>query len=199
MAMSSEENIEDNLGCGRTIDELDEYLSNGRAPVNREIEQCPECQAALAALTRLRELTPTLLQRDMELHSDDDETWLDELFTTITIQARAGRTLTISSDDPDLTLTQTEGAVLSLIRAAGDAVNGALVGRCRLHGDLTTPDAEITVDVQMSVFWKDEYLPSLADAIRTEIRDTLDRHTELNITTIDITVVDLETPTGGNS
>lgn len=196
--MSGDDHIEDHLGCGRTIDELDEYLSRGRSPVNREIEECPECQAALAALTRLRELTPTLLERDMELHSDDDDSWLDELFTNISIQARAGRTLTVSSDDPDLTLTQTEGSVLSLIRSAGDAVNGALVGRCRLHGDLTAPGTEIAVDVQITVFWKDEHLPTLAFAIRSEIRDILTRHTELNITTIDITVVDLQIPTGYN-
>ncbi|MBG6192371.1 putative alkaline shock family protein YloU [Arthrobacter sp. CAN_A212] len=195
--MSDDDYTEGTLGCGRTIDELNDYLSNGRKPLNRDIEACPECQAALAALTRLHELTPSLLERDMELHTDDDETWLAELFTNISIQARAGRTITISSDDPDLSLTQTEGTVLSLIRSAGDEVNGALVGRCRLHGDLTEPGTEITVDVQISVFWKDEHLPSLAAAIRTEIRDILNRHTELNITDIDISVVDLEVSTGG--
>ncbi|GAB3536044.1 hypothetical protein GCM10027403_15370 [Arthrobacter tecti] len=185
----------DVLGCGRTIDELDDYLASGRTPAIREIEDCPECQAALDALSRLRSLTPQVLERDVEL-ADEDDSWLNELFNHISIQARPGRSIPVPSEDTDLHLSQTEGAILSLIRAAGDAVDGALIGRVKLQGDITTPGAEVSVDVRVSVFWQGEPLKPLADTIRQEIREALERHTELHVTAIHITIADMEFATG---
>ena len=54
----------DVLDCGRTIQELSEYLEAGRSPRDPEIEQCPECLNALESLSRVGDLSRDLFAAD---------------------------------------------------------------------------------------------------------------------------------------
>ena len=83
-----------------------------------------------------------------------------------------------------------EGAVRGLVRAAGDAVSGTLIGACVLIGDVTEPGSPITVAVEASVFWG-QRIGSTAGHIRAAIESALLLHTELTIVAIDVTVTDV--------
>ena len=52
------------LDCGKTIDEISDYLESGRAPYDAEIETCPECLNALDALSRAGRLSRELIAAD---------------------------------------------------------------------------------------------------------------------------------------
>ena len=89
-------------------------------------------------------------------------------------------------------LTITEGSVRGLIRAAGDGIGGAIVGRVRLDGDVTVPGEPISIDVTASgVFGRN--LLDLAQEMRAVIGETLREHTELNVVAIDVTIQDVHT------
>lgn len=38
-----------------------------------------------------------------------------------------------------------------LVRSAGDAIPGVLIGRCRLDGDVTVPGSPIRIEAEVSV------------------------------------------------
>jgi hypothetical protein len=177
-------------GCGHSLEELDEYLRTGHSDLEPHLATCPECQAALSALKRLHELTDALIQDDINRAGTGDEPWLTTILDNLRLETRTGRTIPLTSSRPQNHLSQTEGSVIALIRTVGDTIDGATIGRCRLHGDLGTPGAEVRVDVNVAAFWGHP-LPGLARTLRSRIFDALERHTELNITGIDITVTDI--------
>lgn len=188
------------LDCGAGVEDLDAYLSRGRRPAEPSYERCPECRAALDALENLRSLSPALLAQDVDLHDHDHEGWLDDMLTSIAVEARAGRTHPVGTPDPGLTLGQTEGSLLALVRSAGDDVDGTLLGRCRIIGDLEqsvgTTAVEVSVEVSVIVFWHGQALDDLAERIRAGVLADLQHHTDLTITAIDIVIADLILTTG---
>lgn len=175
---------------GHSMDELADYLDAGRTPADASIESSPGCRIALDALERLRRLGPALLDQDAAAEPQADENWVRSIIDGIARDARAGRRIPFRVAEPDDDLGITEGAVRGLIRTAGDAIPGVLIGRCRLDGDLTVPGAPIGVRVEASVLYG---LPiaRLAERLRTEIGDRLRTHAELNISGIDIVVHDV--------
>ena len=175
---------------GHTIEELSDYLDNGRTPATPSIDQSPGCQIALEALERLRALTPELLAADAAIESEPDEGWVQSILAGITLDARAGRRIPIAVPMPEADLGITEGAVRGLVRAAETAVPGILIGRCRLDGDVTAPGEPVRVRVEASVPYGDP-IPSLAGRLREEIGARLTAHTTLNVTGIDILVHDI--------
>jgi len=182
---------------GHTMDELGDYLDAGRTPADPSIDASPGCRIALDALERLRRLGPALLDQDTAAEPQADENWVRSIINGIARDARAGRRIPLSVAEPDDDLGITEGAVRGLIRSAGDAVPGVLIGRCRLDGDVTIPGAPIRIDVEASVPYG---LPivRLTQRLRTEIGDRLRTHAELNIAGIDIVVHDVrDLPKGG--
>ena len=182
---------------GHTMDELADYLDAGRQPADPSIDASPGCRIALDALERLRRLGPALLDQDTAAEPQADESWVRSIIDGIARDARAGRRIPFRVVEPDDDLGITEGAVRGLIRSAGDAVPGVLIGRCRLDGDVTTSGAPIRIEVEASVPYG---LPiaRLAERLRTEIGERLRTHAELNITGIDIVVHDVrDLPKGG--
>ena len=177
-------------GCGRSIEELNDYLETGQSPDAAHISTCPECQAALAALSQLRRLTGELVAHDIRMASQPEEPWLREILTNLRLETRAGRAIPIAPQHPGDSLWQTEGSVTALIRNIGDTIEGATIGRCRLHGDLTVPGAPVDLDIRISAFYG-YALHTMADTLRTELEAALATHTELRIRSINITVSDL--------
>ncbi len=177
---------------GHTIEELSAYLDSGRSPADPSIDSSPGCQLALASLQRLRRLAGSLLETQATSEPEPEESWVAGIVRNISREARAGRTIPIAHPDAAADLGITEGSVRGLIRAAGDTIDGLIIGRCRLEGDVTTPGTPITVTVDATVGWGAS-IPETTARLRAAIADSLARHTDLDVAAIDITVTDVHT------
>ena len=175
---------------GHTIEELTDYLDAGREPANPSIDSSAGCVLALDALERLRALTPALMARDEAAEPEPEPGWIQSILGGITMDARSGRRIPLADADDHSDLAITEGAVRGLIRAAENAFPGILIGRCRLDGDVTARDAEIRVQIDVSVPFG-EPITQLAERLRAEIAARLERHTRLTVAGIDIAVHDI--------
>ncbi|WP_291054556.1 hypothetical protein [Herbiconiux sp.] len=175
---------------GHTIDELSDYLDAGRMPADPSIEGSAGCQIALAALARLRAVSVTLLETEASSEPAPDENWISGILQSIGREARAGRRIPVSHPDPAADLALTEGSVRGLVRAAGDAIPGLVIGRCSLDGDVTLPGEPITVRIEASALWGTS-IPDAAAALREAVISALGRHTELVLAGVDVIVHDL--------
>ncbi|WP_440709519.1 hypothetical protein [Herbiconiux sp. YIM B11900] len=175
---------------GHTIDELSDYLDAGRKPADLSIDGSAGCQIALAALARLRAVSTTLLESEASNEPAPDENWISGILQSIGREARAGRRIPVSHPDPSADLALTEGSVRGLVRAAGDAIPGLVIGRCSLDGDVTLPGEPITVRIEASALWGTS-IPDAAAALRDAVIVALDRHTELVLAGVDVIVHDL--------
>lgn len=178
------------LGCGHTTAELSDYLDAGRLPADPRIDECPECRAALAALERLRTLVPTFAEHDAGNVSEPDESWIQGVLANISRDARAGRDIPIVTVSERYTLSQTEGSVRAVIRDAGDAVDGVLIGHCAFDGDVTEPGARVVVTVSVSVL-VGTAIPELAGELRARIFRALSEQTSLNLQAVNLSFDDV--------
>lgn len=178
------------LECGKTVQELSDYLAADRFPRDPHIESCPECLNALQGLTRVSQLSRELLAQDVADLPATPENWIAGIMSNIQNEVRAGRLLPLSHRDARVRLSVTEGAVRALIRSVADDLPGIVVGRCRLDGDVETPGAPVEVSVTASVAWGEPILP-ITTLLRERILDALARHTEVNVVAVDVTVEDL--------
>jgi hypothetical protein len=192
MAMNDDTDIG---GTGYSLDDLSDYLDRGREPAIPEIDESAECQAMLASLHRVGSLSQQLIARDAAALPDADESWIASLLTTIGREVRAGRDIPLASSDPSTSLVITEGAIRELIRAAGDSVDGVLVGTCVIEGDIAEPGSHVTVAVTISVVLSAP-VRELAQAVRERVHSELLAHTELAVDEIDVTVTDVHQLTG---
>lgn len=172
------------------IEVFNDYLDRGDYPPRDLLDRSPDHQLTLDALVRFRRVTGALLADDIAAAARREDGWVATILANIHSEARAGRSIPLAHPSSIADLSISEGAVRGLVRAAGDAVSGTLIGACRLEGDVTEPGAPITVAVQASVFWG-ERIRATAEHIRTAIESTLLLHTELNIVAVDVTVTDV--------
>ncbi len=177
-------------GTRYTLEDLGDYLDRGREPRIDEIETDAECRAVLDNLERLGALSRELVDADAASAPALDEAWLGRLLGTIGRELKAGRDIPLASPQPGVDLAITEGAVRELIRAAGDAVDGVIVGSSSLVGDLATPEAPVRVRLAVSVR-PSRPIRERTDAVREAVAAALAAHTELTIEAVDVTVTDL--------
>ncbi|WP_029261151.1 MULTISPECIES: Asp23/Gls24 family envelope stress response protein [unclassified Microbacterium] len=175
---------------GHTLDELTDYLEAGRQPSDRSIDESPGCQLALDALERLHGLGAELMAAETAAEPEVDGSWVDRILSGIAMDARSGRRIPFESPDPSTDLGITEGAVRGLIRSAESTVQGLLIGRCRLIGDVTVADEPIRVEIDASAL-HGQPIPVVADRLRGEVDRVLRAHTELNVVAIDIAIRDI--------
>lgn len=179
-------------GSGYTLEQLSDYHDRGRQPRIAAIEGNAECQAVLASLERFGALSVAMIEQDAAA-TPLDERWFSSIMATVARELRAGRDIPYPSSDPAVSLAITEGAVRELVRAAGDGVDGVLVSRTALTGDVTDPEAPITIDVVISVVFR-EPLPAITQAVRGAVHHALLAHTPLRVGEINITVDDVHLP-----
>ncbi len=184
--------------CGHSLDELSNYLDTGEFRDPGHLERCPECQSGLASLRRLSDLGKELLDADIADAGHGTDGWMQKILSNLSLELRPGRSIPLRTDDPADTLTQTEGAVSALIRSIADTIPGTTAGRCRLHGDVARPGAPIAVDVQLAIVFGHP-LESRARSLRHQLAAALAAQTELNITSIDITITDVLEPPGNHT
>jgi uncharacterized alkaline shock family protein YloU len=184
MAMNDERDDLD----GHTIEELSDYLDAGRKPYDPSIENSPGCRIALDALVRLRSASLRLLEAEATDEPEPEESWIGGILANIGREARAGRRIPIEHPDPAADLGITEGSVRGLIRAAADTVDGLIVGRTALEGDVTVPGEPITVALEATAYFGHP-IPATTELLREAVRSALELHTDLVITAVDVTIV----------
>ncbi|MFP7761973.1 Asp23/Gls24 family envelope stress response protein [Marisediminicola sp. LYQ85] len=172
------------------IDLLTDYIERDETPPAELLDRDPEYDLAYRSLLRVRSVAAELLEQDAAEDVGRDDSWVTSIIANVNRESRAGRSIPLAHPSPRATLTVTEGAVLALVRAAGDAVPGAIVGKCRLRGDVTVPGEPIDVLVEVSVFWGED-IPAVAARIRSEVSTSLLQHTELAVSSIDVLVSDV--------
>ncbi|MCB5283373.1 MAG: Asp23/Gls24 family envelope stress response protein [Arthrobacter sp.] len=180
-------------GCGRTIEDLSDYLDKGTSDDVEHISTCPQCQAGLAGLRRLQAFTRDLLAEDLAEAARDDSPWLENILANLGLEIKAGRSIPVAPGLAGDVLFQTEGALTGLVRSVGDTVEGVMIGKCRFAGAVTTPRAPIIVNVDVSARYGYR-LPELAATLRTELSAALATHSELNIAALNITITELRPP-----
>lgn len=176
---------------GHTLEELSDYLDAGRTPADASIDGSPGCQLALDALERLHRLGGELLEADAAAAPAVDESWVDRILGGIALDVRAGRRIPYAGDDATVDLGITEGAVRGVIRSAENAVPGILVGRSTLDGDVGTIGAPVRIGLEISALYGTS-IPRAVESLRREVADRLRSQTDLVISSIDITVRDVQ-------
>ena len=175
---------------GHTLEELGAYLESGRNPRIESIEQSPGCQLALESLERLHRLTAEMVRED-EAHEAADDSWVDWILSGIALDARAGRRIPYDVIEPhDLGIT--EGAVRGLVRQAEESLDGVVIGRCRLDGDVETLGAPVTIMIEVCMPFGHS-IPELAEQLRTKVLSDVGAHTDLDVVAVDIVVTDVHT------
>ncbi|XAS65464.1 Asp23/Gls24 family envelope stress response protein [Micrococcaceae bacterium Sec5.8] len=180
-------------GCGRTIEDLSDYLETGSTEDLDHIRDCPQCQAGLAALRRLQNVTQDLLAADLADAHQDESPWLENILANLDLEIKAGRDVPLTPDHLEDLLYQTEGALTGLVRSVGDTIDGIMIGKSRFIGDVTVPGTPVTLDVDVSARYGYR-LPDLAETLRRELDTALATHSDLNITLVNITITELRPP-----
>lgn len=183
--------------CNMPMSTLSNWLDRddgqplGRAEkgLAQHIDSCPECSRKIASLTRLHTLALTSLEENIS-EQKQDSSWIDSLLNNLAFEAKAGRSIPLASPQEGIRLTQTEGAVVAAARAVADQLEGVIIGRCRLEGEVQNWGAPIRVSLTVSTV-EGLPIPSLIHKLRESLAKEFARISELNITAIDITVQDL--------
>ncbi len=182
--------------CGRRIEDLGDYLDSGVSADAEHIDHCPQCQARLAGLRSLRAAAMELMDDDVASAAADDSGWLEAMLANLALETRAGRSIPLDGGPLDR-LTETEGAVIALVRSVGDSLGGVLIGRCRLDGDVTVAGAPVEININVSARYAYP-LPRLADQLREAVMAELLLQTELNVAAVNVAFTDMRPPAAGN-
>lgn len=171
---------------GWTLDELSAYHDRGRTPRVARVEDDAEASALLDSMDRLGRLARSMSEEDERAAGEADEQWLEGLLGVIRSEVRAGRDLPIEDPDERTSTTITEGALREIARTAGDAVDGALVGRVQLTDRTGTIDVRVTIGVRYG-----SSVRGVADAVRLAVHDALGAHAPMTVGAIDVVVDDV--------
>ncbi|WP_200919324.1 Asp23/Gls24 family envelope stress response protein [Curtobacterium sp. Leaf261] len=185
-----EDDLDPALLDGHTVDELTDYLDAGMLPADPSIDDSPVCQNALAAIARVRAASRGSLDAAALDEAPADDSWVGRILSNISMEARAGRDIPFRSTAPTQHGVITEGTVRSLLRRAGDTVDGLLIGRCALEGDVTVVGEPIRVRITASVLWGNP-IHEAVDRLRTAVTHELLEHTELVVEAIDVEIRDV--------
>ncbi|MGG7464927.1 Asp23/Gls24 family envelope stress response protein [Plantibacter sp. YIM 135347] len=178
------------------IELLGEYLDRGMTPADPAIDESPESQRVLRSLRQVRSLAAPLLEADAAAVTALDQNWIRGIMENIGREAKAGRDIPFAAADESSKLMITEGTVRGLVRDAGDATPGILVGRVILDGDVTRVGAPIAVRVTVST-GLGRPMAETTEQFRRNVHAALRRHTDLVLTSIDVVVDDLHEDLGG--
>ena len=174
---------------GYTLEDLSAYLDRGRTPRIADIETDAEARAVLSSLERFGALSRELVERETEPVTPG---WFDAVMRDVTRELRAGRDIPLAAPDERVEVVITEGAIRELIREAGDAVPGVLVGRTTIDGVTDELGAEVSVHVTISVVFG-RPLADAARAVREAVTHALNVHTALRVGAVDVVVDNIHT------
>lgn len=191
--MTHQDFPEEEIGTGGfTLEELSDYLATGCHPRREDIESDAEARHALAQLKRLSELTNEVTVETADV-TDEAPWWLNVL-NNLSTETRTGRLVPLATQVEGAEHFITEGAIKALIRDAGDAVRGALLGRIRFDGDIEQPFAPVIVEIDVTIK-AHTVIPQAAEQIRIAAQNSLSRHSSLQVEAINVTISDVFYPT----
>ncbi|MDF2990535.1 MAG: aspartate/tyrosine/aromatic aminotransferase [Microbacterium sp.] len=173
-------------GTGYSLEDLSAYLDRGRVPRIAAVERNAECQAVLASMERMGRLSREIVEE--QAAEPLAESWYDSIMREVMREFRAGRDIPLVRSADGVEIVVTEGALYELIRTVGDNVDGVLVGRVRLQQP--EPDAPLDVRVSVSVRFGRAMAPAV-DEMRDGIRVAIERHGDLRVGRVDVTVGDV--------
>lgn len=173
-------------GSGYTLEDLSAYLDRGRTPRIAAIERDAECQAVLASMERMGRLSRDLVEEQTAEPLAD--TWYDDIMREVMREFRAGNDIPLARAADGTELVVTEGALYELIRSVGDGVTGLLVGRVRL--DHAEPGVPLNIRVWVSVRFG-QPVEGAVERLRAGIRAAVERHGDLRVGRVDVTVGDV--------
>lgn len=177
-------------GSGYSLDDLSAYSDRGRRPSIAAIDENPECQAVLDSIERLGRLSRELVDESAATLPRPDESWFQALLDAIAREVRAGADVPFPLGIEGTTVAMTEGAIREVVRAAGDAVPGVLVGRVHLE---VAEDGTARVALSVSVAYE-RPLPTAAGQVRNAVREALARQSPITAQVVDVTVDDIHLP-----
>lgn len=187
------EHSDDVGGSGYSLEDLSAYLDRGRTPRIPAIERNAECQAVLASMERMGRLSREIVEE--QAAEPIPESWYDTVMREVMREFRAGRDIPLARTDDGTELVVTEGALYELIRSVGDGIEGLLVGRVRIdRPDDGALDVRATVSVRFG-----RRMTSAVDEMREGVRSAIERHGELRVGRVDITVGDVHLDEGEDS
>lgn len=175
---------------GYSVDRLSDYLDSGRTPVDPGIERSAACRLYLLALEQVHDLSRASLEQEARREPDRDGLWITGLLDSIKAEVVGGRDIPVRHPDATVKLSITEAAARGLVRRTGDRLDGIVLGSTTFDGDLGTPDAPVAVRVTAAARYGED-LHRLADELRARIIDTLGRHTQLTVTSVDVLIDDV--------
>ncbi|MCJ1707681.1 Asp23/Gls24 family envelope stress response protein [Microbacterium sp. VKM Ac-2923] len=185
------DDIDDIGGSGYSLEELSAYLDRGRTPRIPAIERNAECQAVLASMERMGRLSREIVEE--QASEPLAESWYDSIMRQVMREFRAGRDIPLARAADGTEIVVTEGALYELIRTVGDGVSGVLVGR--VHLNQSEPEAPLDVRVTVSVRFG-RAMTAAVDEMRDGIRTAIERHGDLRVGRVDVTVGDVHTDEG---
>lgn len=188
------EHSDDVGGSGYSLEDLSAYLDRGRTPRIPAIERNAECQAVLASMERMGALSREIVEE--QAAEPIPESWYDIVMREVMREFRAGRDIPLARTDDGTELVVTEGALYELIRSVGDGIEGLLVGRVRID----RPDDDGALDVRATVSVRfGRRMTSAVDEMREGVRSAIERHGDLRVGRVDITVGDVHLDEGEDS
>ena len=183
---------------GHTVEQLVDYVDAGLTPPDASIDNSAGCQIALAAIRRLRALTDVFLEDEARTLPPLDESWIAGILSQISVQAMAGRDIPLTPVGGPGEVVITEAAARAIVRAAGDNIDGLLIGRVRFSGDVTVPREDVTVSVDATILWGTN-IPDATEQLRVDIIRELGKHTRLNVVAVDVAVHDIHQAGNGDT
>lgn len=180
------DDVDDVGGSGYSLEDLSAYLDRGRTPRIPAIERNAECQALLASMERMGRLSREIVEE--QAAEPLAESWYDQIMREVMREFRAGRDIPLALAEDGTEIVVTEGALYELIRTVGDQVDGVLVGRVRI--DQAEPTSPLDVRVTVSVLFGYP-MQRTVDRMRDGIRTAIERHGDLRVGRVDVTVGDV--------
>lgn len=171
---------------GYTLEDLSAYLDRGRTPRISAIERDAECQAVLASMERMGRLSRELIEEQAAEPLADS--WYDHIMREVMREFRAGRDIPLARTEDGTEIVVTEGALYELIRCVGDQIPGALISRVRL--DQPETGGPLSIRIAMSVRFG-RRITEVVDDVRESVRAAVERHGDLRVGIIDVTVGDV--------
>lgn len=182
--------------CATPLESLTRWLRDENAGVrtaeHRNLTQhtadCGKCAETLAELRALRLATEELVSTEIAEQSKDTS-WLDTLMSNMVFEARAGRAIPLRAEYTVDSFSVSEGALISAVRYAADQLEGIVIGRCQLVGNVENAEAKITVNATASAEFGIDALVA-AQSLEHVIQKELERVAHLRPESINVVVGD---------
>ncbi|WP_225078422.1 Asp23/Gls24 family envelope stress response protein [Streptomyces sp. CoT10] len=172
------------LTCGRLLSQVWEQAQDATPTADPHTMSCPQCREAVEGLARLNAATRALRAKD----PPGLQALTDRVMCIVRAEVRLGRLLPLADTMLDLLIA--ESAAAKVLRHAADMVPGARAVSCRL-----VPAGGTAVRVTMTLAAAlDRPLPDRVDQVREAIVDAAGHALGLDVTAVDIIVVDVLEP-----